>query len=294
MRKILRVLGRVISAPFRFIFWLLPSLYRGIRHFLTSFVAFFITEEEDTPLPDALAKTLENPVGLLYHLNELRKHLFRSALYLAIATVFSFIFITQILEFLSRPLPGGIQSLQAVDVTEPIGTVFKVALLSGFALSFPLIAFEIWWFTAPGLKRGERISSLLAIPIATLFFIGGMAFAYYLMLPVTLPILLNFMGLSTLPRPNSYFPFVTNLLFWLGMSFEFPVVIFIMARLGMVRAKMLQDQWRLAIVLIAVLAAAITTTTDPTNMALVMGPMFLLYILSIGLAYVAEKRRPQN
>lgn len=277
-------------APFR-------AFLRGIRKFFSAIgrlfrriYDFFTYEEEDTPLPDAFAKTLQNPVGILYHLNELRKHLFRMLLYMVITTALSFVFIQNILEFLARPLEGGIAALRAVDVTEPIGAVMKVALLSGFTLAFPLLVFEIWLFAAPGLKRGERIFSLLAIPFALAFFVGGMTFAYFVMLPVALPFLLSFQGIQAIPRPYSYFPFVTNMLFWLGVGFEFPLVIFVLARLGIVHAKDLANQWRLAIVIIAVLAAIVTTTVDPVNMMIVMLPLSLLYFMSIGFAFIAEKR----
>jgi sec-independent protein translocase protein TatC len=167
----------------------------------------------------------------------------------------------------------------------------KVSLLSGFTLAFPLLIFEIWLFAAPGLKRGERIFSLIAIPFALAFFVGGMAFAYYIMLPVALPFLLSFQGIQAIPRPYSYFPFVTNMLFWLGVGFEFPLAILVLARLGVVHYKDLAKQWRIAIVIIAVAAAAVTTTVDPVNMGIVMVPLAVLYFLSIGFAFIAEKRK---
>jgi sec-independent protein translocase protein TatC len=231
-------------------------------------------------------------MGLWVHIDALRKHLFRSLIYMAITTSISFVFITPIMEFMAKPLEGGISALQAVDVTEPVGTVMRVTLLAGLTLAFPLIVLELWFFMAPGLKRVERFFTLLAMPFAYVFFLSGMAFAYYIMLPAALPVLLNFMGLQTLPRPNSYFPFVVNLLFWMGISFEFPLVIFILARMGMVRARDLTNQWRMAIVIIAILSAAITTTTDPANMALVMLPMTILYFISIGLAFIGQKKKP--
>jgi sec-independent protein translocase protein TatC len=80
-------------------------------------------------------------------------------------------------------------------------------------------------------------------------------------------------------------------MFWMGVAFEFPLVIMILARLGLVKARDLLNQWRFAVVIIAVLAAAITTTTDPANMALTMAPMTVLYFISIGLAYIAQRKR---
>jgi len=112
---------------------------------------FFTEEVEDTPLPDTLSKTMENPTELFVHLDALRKHLLRSVLVIGLATAFAFIFNRTILDFLSRPLENGIDSLIAIDVTEPISTVMRVSLLTGFAIAFPYIAIEIWLFIAPGL-----------------------------------------------------------------------------------------------------------------------------------------------
>jgi sec-independent protein translocase protein TatC len=136
--------------------------------------------------------------------------------------------------------------------------------------------------------------SLGGIPAATVFFLAGMAFAYFVMLPTALPFLLNFMGIQAELRPQSYFSFVTGIMFWIGMAFEFPLLIYVLTAIGLIKPKTLANQWRLAIVLIAILSAAITPTVDPVNMALVMAPMSLLYFLSIGLSYIAYAGRQRN
>jgi sec-independent protein translocase protein TatC len=118
-----------------------------------------------------------------------------------------------------------------------------------------------------------------------------MSFAFFVMLPTALPFLFNFMGLTTQPRPSSYYNFVTLIMFWIGVTFEFPLAIYLLASLGVIKAKTLASQWRFAIVVIAVLAAAITPTVDPVNMGLVMSPMIVLYFISIGLAYIAQRGR---
>jgi sec-independent protein translocase protein TatC len=291
MRKFLYTFLHILSAPFRFILWLLQGIYGWLLN-LSKEIKNFLTEEvEDSPLPDTLTKTMENPQELLVHFDALRKHLVRIVIVLGIATALSFIFSNQILQILAAPLENGFDSLIAIDVTEPIGTVMRVSLLTGVAIAFPYIALELWLFIAPGLKRNSRYYGLIAIPITTIFFLGGMAFAYFVMLPTALPFLLNFGGINTIPRVSSYTKFVTNIMFWLGVAFEFPIVIFILASLGLVSAKTLAQHWRLAVVIIAVIAAVITPTVDPVNMALVMGPLILLYILSIGLAKIAQRRK---
>ncbi len=282
MRNIIRFFWRIITAPFR---WF-GRKFSDVRTFLTE-------EPDDTPIGDSFSKAVDNPNEILYHLNDLRKHLFRAVGVLALTTVFSFAFTSQIIDLLAQPI-GGMEELVAIDPTEPIGVFMRVALLSGFTLALPYIALELWLFAAPGLSRNARIYGLIAIPIAVLFFLGGMAFAYFVMLPQGLPFLLNFMGMTTVPRPSSYLKFVTNVMFWLGVAFEFPLVIYVLAMLGFVNARMLIKQWRLAIVVIAIASAMITPTIDPVNMALVMGPLIVLYFLSIILAALAGRSRQKR
>lgn len=290
MRALIQAIWRILTAPVRFIARVVRSLARWLYHLRLQIHALLTEEPEDEPLPDTFAKTIENPMGLFEHINALRKHLFRALAFLAITTVFSFIFTSRIIDLLARPI-GGIQTLQAIDVTEPVGTFMRVALLSGFALALPYIAFELWLFAAPGLSRRSRFIGLAAIPAIVIFFLGGIAFAYFAMLPTALPFLLKFMNIRTIPRPSTYIGFVTSLMFWIGVAFEFPLVIYVLASMGLIKAKALANQWRLAIVIIAVAAAAITPTVDPVNMSLVMAPMITLYFLSIGLAYLAQRGR---
>jgi sec-independent protein translocase protein TatC len=289
MRKLFHTLWLVVTFPFRAIVRLFFVIRNGLAAITQRVRSFLYDEEEDVPIPDAFAKVVQNPQGVLYHLNVLRHHLFRAVAAIAITTALSFFFINQILTFLASPLPGGLETLTAIDVTENVGTVMRVALLAGFALAFPYVVLELWLFIAPGVSSKTRLRGLAAIPIAVALFLLGMAFTYYAMLPAALPFLFNFMGLNTVPRPSSYFNFVTGIMFWIGISFEFPMVAYILAELGILNSKTLASQWRLAIVLIAVISAAITPTVDPVNMSIVMGPMIVLYVLSIGLTKFARR-----
>ncbi|MCJ7703758.1 MAG: twin-arginine translocase subunit TatC [Anaerolineales bacterium] len=293
MRKFFKTVWRVISAPFRLIFWLFKKIIGWFGNTLMGFKVLFLEEPEDVPLPESLAKAVQSPMDILDHLNELRKNLFRGVVFLVLTVSLSFVYIRDLLDWITQPV-GGLDTLQAIEVTEPIGTVMRVALLAGFSAALPYITFELWLFAAPGLKRRSRIFGLFSIPVAFIFFLSGMAFAFYVMMPVTLPFLMNFMGITTVPRPSSYIRFVTGLMFWIGIAFEFPLVIFALANMGLVKARTLASQWRIAVLVIAVAAAAITPTIDPVNMALVMGPMILLYFLSIGLAYIAQGRRTHH
>jgi sec-independent protein translocase protein TatC len=212
---------------------------------------------------------------------------------LVVTVCVSFLFTQNIINFLAQPV-GGLDKLIAIEVTESIGVFMKVALFSGIALAIPYIAFEMWWFAAPGLRSYERKMGLAGIPLAFIFFIGGAAFTFYLMLPAALPFLNNFMHIKTELRPESYFSFIIGLMFWVGVSFEFPLVIYVLSAVGFIKPQVLSQQWRLSIVIIAIVAAVITPTVDPINQGLVMAPMILLYFVSIGLSYIAYAGRKRN
>ncbi len=279
MRKLFQFLWRIIRAPFR----LLTFPFHKVKEFIEQ-------EPEDTPVPDVFAQTIQHPQMLLEHLEAMRKHLFRALGGMILTTAISVTFATHILDFLSEPI-GGIEALRAIEVTESIGAFMRVSLLSGFALAFPYILFEAFSFINPGLKKRERVIVLIAVPAAAALFLAGLAFAYFVMLPAALPFMLNFMGIETVPRPSNYISFVTSLMFWIGIAFQFPLIIYAVAAMGFVRASTLIKGWRFAIIGIAILAAMVTPTVDPVNMALVMAPMIFLYFVSILLAAIATRAR---
>jgi sec-independent protein translocase protein TatC len=289
MRKFSHAIWRVISFPFRAIWWLISMPFRPFKK-----LSIFLNEEPDEQgLTEAFTATIQHPATLLEHLNVLRKHLLRILVALAICIAIMFAFTEQFVNFLSLPI-GGLEKLTAIDVTESVGVFMRVALLGAITIASPYIAFEFWLFAAPGLKPRARKLGLIGIPLVLIFFVGGMAFAYYLMLPTALPFLLNFMGIKALPRVSSYTNFVTGLLFWIGIAFEFPLVIYVISMMGLVKPQALAKHWRIAVVAIAVIAAAVTPTVDPVNMSLVMAPMIILYILSIGLSYLAQIGRKKE
>ncbi len=230
------------------------------------------------------------PMSLFGHIEELRQRLLISIIVLLVAVLASFVFADKVIQWLTLPV-GGLEKLQSIEVTENLGVFMRVALLSGLILAFPVIMYELLRFILPGLTTREKRYVAFSIPFATIFFIGGVVFAYFVMLPTALPFLMQFLGVQTNPRLSSYFSFVTNLLFWIGISFETPLFIFILSTFGVVSAKMLLKYWRYAIIVIAVLAAVITPTIDPVNMALLMAPLIVLYFISILFAVIGQRKR---
>lgn len=224
------------------------------------------------------------------HVEELRRHLLIALLALAAATIGSFLFAQQIIALLAVPV-GSLDALQSIEVTENISVFMRVSLLSGVAIAMPVILYELLAFVMPGLKDNERRWVILVVIFGTLLFLAGAAFAYFVMLPASLTFLLQFLGVATRPRLSSYINFITNLIFWMGAAFQFPILVFALAKLGVVSVRTLAKGWRYALVLIAVLAAMITPTVDPVNMALLMAPMFLLYLLSVLFAALAVRNK---
>jgi len=283
MRRLLSTLWRLLTAPFRFIAGLIGRLFAGPQR-------FFSEEPEDTPLGETVQKAIANPGDVLEHLAALRGHLTRASLSLIIVSFIMFQFSGLLLDWLAKPI-GGLQGLQAIDITEPIGVVMRVSLLSAFAITLPYIAFELLLFLAPGLSRRARMTGFLAIPLVFLFFVAGMLFTYYYLLPPAVNFLLNFMQIPTAVRPSSYIGFATSLMFWVGLAFEFPLLSYVLSAMGVLPARWLGQNWRIAVVALAVLAAAITPTVDPINMLLVWMPLVALYFLSVATASLAQRQR---
>lgn len=229
-------------------------------------------------------------MSLIDHIEELRRRLLVALIALGVGVTVSLFFGEKIVAFLTIPI-GGISKLQSIEITENLGVYMRVSLLVGVILAFPVIIYEILLFVLPGLKRSEKRFVILSIPLATLFFVGGVAFAFLVMLPAALPFLTNFLGVQTNPRLSSYISFITNLLFWVGACFEMPLFIYVLARFGLVTPRSMLGFWRQAIVLIAILAAVITPTVDPVNMSLMMAPLILLYFISILFAWLAGRGR---
>ncbi|HEY9078347.1 MAG TPA: twin-arginine translocase subunit TatC [Anaerolineaceae bacterium] len=235
----------------------------------------------------------DKEMGIFEHFNELRVRIFKALIALIITTLASFFFSDQLIQILARPI-GGTTKLISIEVTENIGVFMRVSLLTGFIIALPVILYQLLAFIMPGLTDTEKRWVYMGIPVASVLFLLGVSFAYFIMLPTALPFLISFLtGVETTPRLSNYFAFVTNLLFWIGISFETPVIVFLLAKLGLVTPKMLLKYWRYAILVIAVIAAIVTPTPDPVNMGILMVPLIGLYFLSILFALFARRKKKE-
>lgn len=256
------------------------------------------------PQPASLAVPEEEGVetdgagkmSFLDHLDELRRRLVAAALSLAFGTLVAFFFIERIFTFIMRPLyeklPAG-SKLIYTEPTEAFMLYVKIALLAGVVIAAPLIVLQLWLFIAPGLYAKEKRFAGPFILMATVSFVGGAAFNHYVVFPLAWVFLASFSSdfMMMMPRIAPVFSLYAMMMLAMGLVFEMPAVILVMARMGLVTAGFLWRHIKYAILIIFVTAAVITPTGDMVTQSLMAGPMVGLYFLSIGLAWMFGKQR---
>lgn len=256
---------------------------------------------DDQPLDEVE----QNRMSILDHLHELRKRLVVSLWVTGIAMVVCFVFAENIFDFLVEPMnlaleeqaarmsdgsDGGPQALATMAITDPmegILTYLKVALLAGLVLASPVLFYQGWAFVAPGLYKKERRTVLPLVFASTTLFLGGASFGYFVIFKYGFSFFLSVIDpaeTSAVLSINSYLITATKLLGAFGFSFQLPVVIFFLSRIGLIDAKDMIKGFRYSVVAIFVLSAAITPP-DPLTQTLMAGPLILLYCMSIGVAW---------
>jgi sec-independent protein translocase protein TatC len=228
------------------------------------------------------------------HIADLRKRLLISCAALIIAFFACFSVYEPILNWMMFPikavLPEG-SEMVALEVQETFFTALKVAFFSAFLVTLPVIFWQIWLFLAPGLYDNEKKLVLPFVFGATVMFLLGASFAYYVVIPFGFEFLVNFGStiVSIMPSIGNYVSFFTKLLFGFGLAFELPVVTFFLAIIGVVTDRTLKDFFKYAVVLIFI-ASALLTPPDIITQFLMAGPLMLLYGFSI---YIAKFFNPE-
>ena len=238
---------------------------------------------------------------ILQHLRELRRRVAICVVALLIGSAVSFAFLELIIEWLVGPArdlqTGAGGQLVFTEVTELLTTSIKVSFVAGFVLAFPIILYQIIMFVAPGLTGKEKRYLLGFLPGALLAFACGVGFGYFVMTPPALHFLLTFGEGVAVPliKVSNIVNLMIRLLFWMGLAFETPLVMYLLAQIGLVDARKLSRFRRYWVVVAFVMGAIITPTFDPINQALVAVPLLVLYELGILLVRLAGRgKRSHN
>lgn len=240
----------------------------------------------------------DKKLPLSAHLEELRKRLIYSFLAIGIAFVIAYAFIKEIIEFLMRPLirtlpPGS--SLVFTAVPEAFFTYLKAAFLSAIFFAAPFVLYQVWAFISPGLYEREKKYVLPYFFVSSAFFLAGAFFCYYIFLPVIFRFFLSFATeeIRPLPAIREYLTFTIKLLLAFGLFFQWPALIFFLARMGVVSGKILAQNRKYAILAIFV-AAAVLTPPDIISQILLAGPLLAMYEGSIWMAkLLGRKEKPE-
>jgi sec-independent protein translocase protein TatC len=248
----------------------------------------------------------QGKMPLLDHLVELRNRLMYSAIAVGITFAICYFFKEDIYAFLTRPLAAALEGREAhkmiyTNLTEAFFTYLKVSFWAAFCLAFPIIASQIWMFVAPGLYKNERkafLPYLLATPV---LFIMGATLVYYVVIPLAWRFFLSFetpaspgqLPIELQAKVNEYLSLVMTLMFGFGLAFQLPVLLTLMARVGIISSTALKEKRRYAIVGIFI-AAAILTPPDVLSQISLAIPLLLLYEISIFSCRIVEKKKAER
>jgi sec-independent protein translocase protein TatC len=237
---------------------------------------------------------------LTAHLEELRTRLIRALIAVAIGFAISYGVSEWLVAWLLRPLTA-LRPEEALvigtGVTDAFFTKLKVSFIAGVFVASPAVFYQAWQFIAPGLYEREKRVALPFSVAASFFFVAGAAFCYYLVFPVAFRFFLEeftSVGIAAQIRVSEYLTFTSRMLLAFGATFELPVVTFFLARVGLVTHRTMLAWSRYAIVAIFVVAAVLTPGPDIASQMLMATPLLVLYALSIGIAYVVARPRPES
>jgi sec-independent protein translocase protein TatC len=167
-----------------------------------------------------------------------------------------------------------------------------VSLYAAIALSVPLLLLQVWGFISPALYKHERAYVTPFVLLSSISFVVGAAFAYYILFPPAVKYLLSLgENFRLLLRATDYFDFITLIMLAMGLIFQMPAITYVLARIGLISARMLVKSWKIAIVVILIVAAVVSPTGDIPNMMLFAAPMMVLYIVSVFIAWFFGKKR---
>lgn len=238
----------------------------------------------------------EARMTLIEHLEEFRSRIIRVGVAFVAVAVVAWFFRARIFEWLVYPAPELGGSLYYTSVTAPIITDIKLTLYTAFLLTLPLLIYQAWAFVAPAVGEVGRAFTYVLIALSSLLFLAGVAFGYWIVLPLGLNFLLDYGSdrFEEIITADTYLAFATRFLLAFGIVFELPAATLVGARLGLINAPLLRKYRKHAIIVNAILAAVLTPGQDPFSMLLMAVPMIVMYELSIFIAAYVNPVTPEE
>lgn len=240
--------------------------------------------------------SVDNTMALMEHLKALRRVLMIGAYAVAFGTIIGWLVADQAFAYLAQPVTAiGKASFITTTPMEPVLVKLKVAVVVGVVVALPILVWQIWSFILPALKQKERKYLYLVVPSSILLFLGGVAFCFYLVIPMGLKFLLFAGGEAVKSTPfvtkTSYVSFILTFLLTFGLVFQLPVVLLILIQLGVISPQTLAKKRRWALLIIIILAALVSPTPDLLTQGLMAAPMYFLYEVSIWLGYLVARNK---
>jgi len=238
----------------------------------------------------------EQKQTIIEHLEELRKSLLISIAAVVVAAVFSFYYNEKILSIVISPLTALNENLVVTGVTEAFFVKLKLAFLAGFVMAFPIVVWAVWRFIKPALYPHERKYIYVLFPVSIFLFAGGVLFSYFGILHLVLKFFIYIAGenLETMFKVDQYVSFVMAFTLPFGIVFELPVIVFFLTKIGVIQSDTLSRNRKYALLVIVVLAAALTPGPDPISQMMMAIPVYLLYEVSIWVSKMARPRVQQE
>jgi sec-independent protein translocase protein TatC len=255
--------------------------------------------DEEFELPDSDALEDADAAGkmsFLDHLDELRRRIIYAVYSLLGGVVIAVFFIDDIFNFIMRPLQAMLPPGQTLIYTEPTEAFMlqvKIALIAGLIIASPLVMTQVWLFIAPGLYVHEKKWAIPFIAMSTVCFVAGAAFSHYVVFPLTWRFFTSFTTdiLTFMPRIQPAFSIYLRLLLAFGIVFQMPTIVLFLARMGVLTARFMVRNIKYAILGIVIVSAVVTPDGGGVSLVAMSGPLVLLYILSIGLAWIFGKKQ---
>ena len=254
---------------------------------------------DDDDWEDDDSESEQGKMSFLDHLDELRRRIIYSLVAILLGLGIALFFMGPLFQFIFRPmqalLPAG-QTLIYTDPSEAFFLQIKIALMGGLILASPVVASQLWLFIAPGLYAHEKKLAIPFVVMSSTLFVGGAAFAHYLVFPIVWRFFVSFTNdfLTFMPRVEPAFSMYLRLVLALGITFQLPTLVLFLARLGIVTPRLMIRHFKYAVLLIVIAAAVLSPDGGGVGMLAMGGPVIVLYILSIGLAWLFGKKRTKT